>query len=147
MVSNNLKKKILQDNSKKVDVLPPGAIPAKNGGWFFPGKGTGRPKGSRSKFAETFLKDFLADWEENGPEAIAECRNEDPATYLRVAASILPKELNIKEGESILETLLEKFGDKQLDEFIAGVITLGAAQKSAGSEIKKITGAKPNCVY
>lgn len=113
--------------------------------WFKPGnKLGGRPKGSRSKFAETFLKDFLADWEVGGPSAIEACRLEDPSAYLRVAASILPKELNIKEGESALEEFFEKFGDQQLDQFIAGVVALGIAKKSAGAEIKALPGKKPD---
>lgn len=107
----------------------------------------GRPKGSRSKFAEVFLKDFLADWELNGAEVIARCREEDPATFLRVAASILPKELNIKEGESALETLLQQFGAEQLDEFIAGVLALGAAQKGTGPETKALTRSKSDGVH
>ena len=107
----------------------------------------GRPKGSRSKFAEVFLKDFLADWEANGPDVIQNCRLEDPATYLRVAASILPKELNIKEGESVLETLLEQFGDKQLDEFIAGLIAIGAAQTSQGPEVKALPRSKSDGIH
>jgi hypothetical protein len=42
-----------------------------------------------------FFKDFLADWEQHGPQVIAKMRNERPDLYLKVAASIVPKDLHI----------------------------------------------------
>lgn len=115
---------------------------------FKPGnKSGGRPKGSRNKFAECFLKDFLEDWEKHGTKALRRVRVSDPSSYLRVAAAILPKELNIKEGESILETLLEQFGDQQLDEFIAGVVALGASEKGIRPTTKALTGTKSNSIH
>jgi hypothetical protein len=60
----------------------------------------GRPVGSRNKFSGAFLRDFLADWEVNGPAAIKTVRMRDPSTYLRVAASILPKELMVESVSS-----------------------------------------------
>ena len=59
------------------------------------GNPKGRPKGARSKFAEEFLKDLLADWQEHGAEAIRETRLTKPEMYLRVAASVVPKDHNI----------------------------------------------------
>ena len=55
----------------------------------------GRPKGARNKLGEAFLSDMLADWEEHGVEAIATVREEKPDAYLRVVASILPRDLNV----------------------------------------------------
>src|SRR5215471_16412567 len=55
----------------------------------------GRPPGVRNRFSHAFLTDLLADWQANGPAAIKTVRMRDPSTYLRVAASILPKELMV----------------------------------------------------
>ena len=55
------------------------------------GNPAGRPKGSRTKFEETFLKDFLASWEKDGPSVINRVIQENPTAYLKVAATILPK--------------------------------------------------------
>jgi hypothetical protein len=55
----------------------------------------GRPKGSRNKLGEQFLTDLQADWEAHGVEAIQQVRSEKPDAYLKVVASILPKELNV----------------------------------------------------
>ena len=57
--------------------------------------GPGRPAAVRNKFSNAFLTDFLADWQANGAAAIKTVRMRDPSTYLRVAASILPKELMV----------------------------------------------------
>lgn len=57
--------------------------------------GGGRPKGSRNKLGEAFLEDMLADWQEHGVAAIATVRAEKPDQYLKVVASILPRDLNV----------------------------------------------------
>lgn len=66
-------------------------------GRFVAGNGGngGRPKGSRNKLGEAFLSDMLSDWEANGVEAIERVREEKPDQYLKVVASILPKDLNV----------------------------------------------------
>ena len=60
------------------------------------GNPAGRPKGSRNKLGEVFIQALYADFTENGAAAIATVRAEDPSTYMKVVASILPKELEIK---------------------------------------------------
>lgn len=62
------------------------------------GNPKGRPKGARSKFTERFLKDFLADFEAHGASAIKQVRETSPGTYLKIAASIIPKTLSDDEG-------------------------------------------------
>ena len=56
---------------------------------------SGRPKGSRNKLGEAFLADMLEDWTEHGKVVIEAVRCEKPDQYLKVVASILPKDLNI----------------------------------------------------
>jgi hypothetical protein len=96
------------------------------------GNPKGRPKGARNKFGEAFLGDFLNDWEEHGAKVIVKVREDKPETYLRVAASILPQELNVKVSE------LDDLTDEQLDRRISAVLALieagaGSARDSAGS--------------
>lgn len=55
----------------------------------------GRPKGTRNKLGEAFVKAMHADFEEHGPKVIETVRIEKPDQYLKVIASILPKELNV----------------------------------------------------
>lgn len=63
------------------------------------GNPAGRPKGSRNKLGEQFLDDMYADWKAHGAAAIIKVRDEKPDQYLKVVASILPKELNVNVNE------------------------------------------------
>jgi len=62
---------------------------------FQPGN-PGRPKGSRNKLGEAFISAMHDDFVQHGPQVIETVRVEKPDQYLKVVASILPKELNIK---------------------------------------------------
>jgi hypothetical protein len=103
----------------------------------------GRPKGTRNKFAEAFIKDFLADWEMGGPSAIQACRLDDPAAYLRIAASIVPKEFNLKDkdGESILDTFIEQLPSEQLASFIAALAAPSTGAQGQGDKAKEDIGS------
>lgn len=95
------------------------------------GNPNGRKKGSRNRFAEAFVSDFLNDWEKHGSETIGRVREEDPSTYVRVGVSIIPKDFNINsQNEANLDKLLDQFDDDELREFIVGVRQLGAQSKS-----------------
>lgn len=59
------------------------------------GNPNGRPKGSRHKLTEAFLKDLTTVWADKGPDALRIVADEDPATLIRVIASIMPKEAEL----------------------------------------------------
>lgn len=67
------------------------------------GNPKGRPKGSRSKLSEAFLKVLSDDFEENGIEVIAKLRTDSPAQYANVIAKLMPKlmELSGPDGDEI----------------------------------------------
>lgn len=69
------------------------------------GNPNGRPKGARSKLGEQFIKAMLEDFEKNGVAAIAVVRDTKPDQYIKVIASILPKE--IEAGEQLAQFLKE----------------------------------------
>ena len=56
-------------------------------------KRTGRMRGSKNKFGEAFVDAMLVDFEEHGAAVIETCRTKDPSTYIRVAAAILPRQI------------------------------------------------------
>ncbi len=73
------------------------------------GNPAGRPVGAKNKLGERLVDDFLADWEQHGKDVIARCREEDPATYLRVAVRLLPRDYFVEveaKGLSFLDVLL-----------------------------------------
>ncbi len=55
------------------------------------GNPAGRPKGARSKFGEQFVQDFAEHWDQNGKAALQQIYEKDPSTYCKIAATILPK--------------------------------------------------------
>jgi Family of unknown function (DUF5681) len=75
------------------------------------GNPAGRPVGSRQRFSESVIQDIAADWAIGGAETIARVRQTDPATYFRVVASILPKDVLVNVQQSTDNILPE---DRQL---------------------------------
>ncbi len=101
--------------------------------WLFkPGQvanPAGRPKGSRNKLGEDFIRALQQDFEANGAQAIEAVRAERPHEYLKVIASILPKQIELKEGT------FDGFSDEQLASIVyaaraaIGLIESGGARE------------------
>lgn len=89
------------------------------------GNPKGRPKGSRNKLGEAFLSDMLADWEEHGAAVITAVRTDKPDQYLKVVASILPQQLNVRVSE------FDDLSEEQLDQRIHAIAR--ALQLEAGT--------------
>src|SRR5262245_3144453 len=66
---------------------------ARDGRFVKGGKpGPGRPVGSRNRLGEAFIQDLLEDWHEHGPAVIRAVRRDDPGTYMKVLAHLLPQQ-------------------------------------------------------
>ncbi len=67
-----------------------------------PGNG-GRPKGSRNKLSEAFLKALADDFVKHGEDVIEKLRESQPAQYCNVIAKLMPKlmELSGPDGAPI----------------------------------------------
>jgi hypothetical protein len=59
------------------------------------GNPAGRPKGSRNKLAEAFIEDLRGVWETHGKAALEKCATDEPAQFVRVLASLMPKDINL----------------------------------------------------
>ena len=57
----------------------------------------GRPKGSKNKLAQSFFTDCLKVWEESGFEALRDMAATDPASFNRMIASTMPKEIDVDQ--------------------------------------------------
>ena len=101
------------------------------------GNPAGRPKGSRNALREAFYRDVLADWEEHGREAIETFRTERPHDYVKVIATLLPREVKVEVNE--LEELSDAEIRAQLNALVremraAGLDLLADAEEPLGPQ-------------
>lgn len=103
------------------------------------GNPAGRPKGSRNKLGEVFIQAMHEDFTEHGAEVIERVRIEKPDQYLKVVASILPQQLNVRVSE------FDELSEEQLDQRINAIAralqletgTIAAAGREAASQTRK----------
>ena len=63
------------------------------------GNPKGRPLSARNKLGEQFLEALQQDFEEHGVAAIQVVRAEKPDQYLKVIASLMPKDINLNVNQ------------------------------------------------
>jgi Family of unknown function (DUF5681) len=76
------------------------------------GNPAGRPKGARNKLGEAFLEAMLDDFTKHGVAAIQTVRADKPDQYLKVIASILPKEMNLNVTDQLSEMSDDELADR-----------------------------------
>ena len=62
------------------------------------GNPSGRPKGARNRLSEKFIEELHDSFERNGAGVIEAVMWESPGEYLRIIASIIPKQFGLEEG-------------------------------------------------
>lgn len=106
-------------------------------GWIKPGQvlnPKGRPKGSRNALGEDFISTLQADFKKHGAQVVETVRTERPADYLKVVASILPKEINVNK------TALQELSDDEL----AGILDAVRLQVLSGVHAGAGDGSDPS---
>lgn len=91
----------------------------------------GKPVKSRNRLQGDFVRRLADDFERYGIYAIARARHDDPLGYLRVIASLLPKELESTHP-------LDEFTDEQLDAAVLTIRTILAAQSDGSNGVNAI---------
>jgi hypothetical protein len=81
------------------------------------GNPKGRPAGARNKLGEDFIQALQESFQAHGADTIETVRVEKPDQYLKVIASILPKDLNVNINQ------MDGYTD---DELIQRIRTLDA---------------------
>lgn len=71
---------------------------------FKPGN-PGKPKGAKHRLQEDFIKDVQAAWEAKGAEAITMMIADKPGDFVKMVASLMPKEatLNINDNSEMTD--------------------------------------------
>jgi hypothetical protein len=88
--------------------VPPDNTGQKQDTRFQPGQSSnpaGRPKGGRNKLSENLLKVLADDFDSHGRGAIEKLRESDPGQYVRMIVSILPKRVENRCSELLVERL------------------------------------------
>jgi hypothetical protein len=92
----------------------------------------GKPVGARNALQGDFMRALAEDFAEHGAQAIVETRQNSPAQYLKIVASLMPKELEIKRP-------LEDISD---DELAAAYSTLQSLVNGAGAGDARAEGSE-----
>lgn len=80
------------------------------------GNPKGRPPGSKNKLTEAFWRDMSDVWTAGGKDALERVIKDDPGAFVRVAASLMPK-----EAELTLRTIAaDQLTDDELASIAAG---------------------------
>jgi flagellar motor component MotA len=88
---------------------------------------------TRRSFNKDFLLALAADFKKHGAAAIEKVRKTQPATYMKICALLVPREMQIEHSSTI-----KQMSDEQIEEAIAAIKAMLAAQ--AGETAKVIEG-------
>jgi hypothetical protein len=61
----------------------------------------GSPEATRRAFNKQFLTDLAQDWQQHGREVFKRVRRESPATYLKVCAMLVPREMKLEHSGGV----------------------------------------------
>lgn len=115
----------------------PPAQDDKSGRFLTGNSGGGRPKGSRNRLGEAFVQALHDDFQRHGIETIEKVRSERPHEYLKVVASLLPKQLEIKESD------FDSFSDDELAAFVVAARSAIARVTEGGGNAADQGGTEP----
>lgn len=93
----------------------------------------GKPVGARNALQGDFMRALAEDFATHGVKAIEETRESQPAQYLKIVASLMPKELEIKRP-------MEDMTD---DDIIAGIAALQRIVSAGGDGAGAKDAPKP----
>lgn len=98
-------------------------------GTFKPGSG-GRPQGIRNRLHGDFIAALAADFEEHGAGVIRVVRMEKQVEYLKIVASILPKEF------IVTDEALDQMTDEEIVEALALIRSKADDKDAPEQEVK-----------
>ena len=100
----------------------------------YSGNPGGSPEATRRAFNKRFLLDLAEDWQQHGREVFKRVRRESPASYLKVCAMLVPREMKLEHSGGVKAMTDEEI--ERAIEFIKAMI----AKQEAGASAKVIEG-------
>ena len=100
----------------------------------YSGNPGGSPEATRRAFNKRFLLDLAEDWQQHGREVFKRVRRESPASYLKVCAMLVPREMKLEHSGGV-----KAMTDEEIEQAIEAIQTMLAAR--AGEAAKVIEGS------
>jgi hypothetical protein len=119
---------------KSEHIPAPKAINGRINGRFAPGYSGnpgGSPEATRRAFNKRFLLDLAEDWQQHGREVFKQVRREGPASYLKVCAMLVPREVKLEHSTSAIKAMT----DEQIEQAIEAIQTMLAAQADETAKV------------
>jgi hypothetical protein len=121
----------------------PQVINGRINGKFAPGHSGcpgGSPEATRRAFNKRFLLDLAEDWQQHGREVFKRVRRESPASYLKVCAMLVPREMKVEHSGGV-----KAMSDGQLE--AAFELLQGMVDQRLGEKAKLVEGvARPQAL-
>ena len=76
----------------------------------------GSPEATRRAFNKRFLLDLAEDWQQHGREVFKRVRRESPASYLKVCAMLVPREMKVEHSGGV-----KAMSDEEIEQTIAAI--------------------------
>jgi hypothetical protein len=91
----------------------------------------GSPEATRRAFNKRFLLDLAEDWQQHGREVFKRVRRESPASYLKVCAMLVPKEVKLEHSTSAIKAM----SDEQIEAAIEAIQGILAARADEAAKV------------
>lgn len=93
---------------------------------------TGRPRGSRAKLSEAFLAALCEDFAQYGADTVERVRIDKPDAYLKVIASILPKQIEVAADP------FDAMSDDELEAIVKAATAALRAQQDGEPDAERV---------
>src|SRR5262245_36186318 len=71
-------------------------------------RGPYAPSRERARFGSEFISALLRDFRQGGPAAIAKVRKYQPATYMKICALVIPKEMKLEYSGGAIKAMTDE---------------------------------------
>src|SRR5262245_10459525 len=90
----------------------------------------GSPEATRRAFNKRFLLDLAEDWQQHGREVFKRVRRESPASYLKVCAMLVPREMKSEHSGGV-----KAMTDEQIERSIEFIKAMIAERDAANARV------------
>ena len=79
------------------------------------GNPNGRPTGYREKLTKSFVNDLADSWDMHGKSVLEKLAKSDPATYARIAATLVPRDIKIQHDVNMVADIIRLASQRSVE--------------------------------